>query len=144
MLSSLEIFIFFLIYGCIGWILDVSYRSITAGRFDIGDGFPLPRWIPVSPIYAIGAFIILTVRPLFVSLPFGLEFVVVTFVLTVFEYASALISERLTGRRLWDYRGRPFNIQGRVCLPQSFAWGALSIVLVYVIHPFLLRVLFGG
>ena len=35
----------------------------------------------------------------------------------------------------WDYHGLPGNLRGRVCLPFSLAWGALSLGLVYRVHP---------
>ena len=35
----------------------------------------------------------------------------------------------------WDYGDLPGSLHGRVCLPFSLAWGVLSLVMVYGIHP---------
>lgn len=35
----------------------------------------------------------------------------------------------------WDYGDLPGSFQGRVCLSFSLVWGALSLVLVYWVHP---------
>lgn len=51
--------------------------------------------------------------------------------------------EKVLGVSFWDYRELPGNIQGRVCLPFSLIWGALSLPLVYWLHPALLPWLSG-
>jgi uncharacterized membrane protein len=38
--------------------------------------------------------------------------------------------------RFWDYSKRPFNLWGSVCLKYSLFWGLLSLLLVYVVHPY--------
>ena len=51
------------------------------------------------------------------------------------EYAAALFYQRLLGVSFWDYRGLPGNVQGRVCLPFSLAWGLLALPLARWLHP---------
>ena len=37
--------------------------------------------------------------------------------------------------KLWDYSDQRFNLHGRICLQNSLAFGALGLLLLYVIHP---------
>ena len=43
--------------------------------------------------------------------------------------------EALFKVRYWDYSGKPFNLNGHICLTCSLAWGAFSVLLVKVLHP---------
>ena len=47
----------------------------------------------------------------------------------------ALWYERGLGVRFWDYAGQRGNLWGRVCIPFSAAWGLLTLVLAYWLHP---------
>ena len=42
--------------------------------------------------------------------------------------------EKILHVKYWDYTYEPFNINGYICLGCSLMWGALSILLVKVIH----------
>ena len=45
--------------------------------------------------------------------------------------------EKLFHARWWDYSKRKFNIGGRVCLIGAVVFGAFSVVLILVLHPFI-------
>ena len=45
--------------------------------------------------------------------------------------------EKLFHARWWDYSKRKFNIGGRVCLIGAIVFGAFSVVLILVLHPFI-------
>ena len=44
--------------------------------------------------------------------------------------------EKLFKTRWWNYSDKPFNINGRICLSNSFLFGFLGVLLVYFINPF--------
>ena len=74
--------------------------------------------------------------------PWGVAGVYLLFLLggltaTAAEYLAALYHQKALGVSFWSYEGLPGNIQGRVCLPFSLAWGVLSLGLVYWLHPLL-------
>ena len=50
--------------------------------------------------------------------------------------------EKLFNLRWWDYSKEKFNINGRVCLKNSIAFGILGVLVVKFITPFLLIFLF--
>lgn len=52
------------------------------------------------------------------------------------EYLTSWLMEKLFHARWWDYSKRKFNIGGRVCLIGAVVFGAFSVVLVLVLHPF--------
>ena len=60
---------------------------------------------------------------------------------TIIEYVGHLLLDRLFHVRLWDYSGRRFNLQGRVCLENSLGFGMLALLVIYVVHPLIARVL---
>ena len=45
--------------------------------------------------------------------------------------------EKLFHARWWDYSKRKCNIGGRVCLIGAVVFGAFSVVLILVLHPFI-------
>ena len=58
---------------------------------------------------------------------------------TVFEYIVSLLLEMLFGLRWWDYTNDFLNIQGRVSLPYSLFWGAIGLILLEKLHPYIQR-----
>lgn len=120
------------LYSFLGFLLEVAFARATGGRPERKCLLVLP----LCPVYGLGACLILLL-PRRVQ-----DFVPALFLLggaaaTAAEYAAAVFYEKVLGVSFWDYRGLPGNLQGRVCLPFSAAWGALSLVLVHWIHPLL-------
>jgi uncharacterized membrane protein len=123
--------ILFAIYAFIGWLIESIYRSMTQRR-PINAGF---LFGPFVPIYGFGAgFIVLMDYALrtWHILP---KLAMYGVVLTVVEYAVAVLFETVFRLKLWDYSGNRFNFQGRVCLLFSGFWAALALVFVQFIHP---------
>ena len=89
---------------------------------------------PYCPIYGTGAVLVLLVLGR-IQNPVLLFFAgaVVTCSL---EYLTSWLMEKLFHARWWDYSKRKFNIGGRVCLIGAVVFGAFSVVLVLVLHPF--------
>ena len=54
---------------------------------------------------------------------------------TTVELLMDIVYRDLLGVQIWDYSNQPLNLDGRICLPFSLAWGLLSILLVKYIHP---------
>lgn len=47
--------------------------------------------------------------------------------------------EKIFKLRWWDYSKHKFNIQGRVCLLNSTLFATLCVILVYLIHPLIVK-----
>ncbi len=89
--------------------------------------------LPLCPVYGLGAVGIL-VLPAFIRTSLLLV-PAAALVATAAEYLMSVFYQRAWGVAFWDYRGLPLNLQGRVCLLFSAAWGVLSLVVIYVIQP---------
>jgi uncharacterized membrane protein len=127
----------FFIYSLIGVIIEIVFGLIVDQRINaVIYGFLL---LPIMPIYAFGAAFVLFLRRYLrnpVTFFFG-SILVITF----FEFVSHWLFQVLLGIQFWDYSNKPFNIEGRVSLDSSIGFGVAAVLLVYAIHPWLLRLL---
>ena len=123
-------FLWLMIYSIIGWVYESTICSIGHRKL-INSGFLNG---PYCPIYGTGAVLVLLVLGR-IQNPVLLFFAgaVVTCSL---EYLTSWLMEKLFHARWWDYSKRKFNIGGRVCLIGAVVFGAFSVVLVLVLHPF--------
>lgn len=122
----------FVVYSFAGFLLEVAYARLTGGRADRKGLLVLP----LCPVYGAGACLILALTAPIRAHPPAV-FALGALAATAAEYLAALWHEKALGVSFWDYEGLPGNIQGKVCLPFSLAWGALSLGLVYRVHPLL-------
>ena len=88
---------------------------------------------PLLPIYGSGAIVIL-----FLTLPVRNNLYLIFFIgmigATVLEYVTGAAMEKLFHVRYWDYTGKPFNLNGYICLFCSVGWGLFSVALVGFAH----------
>ena len=126
----------FTLYSFLGFLLELAYALATGGHLNR----KCLRVLPLCPVYGIGACLILSLSGPVRAYP-PVLFLLGTLTATAVEYLAAVFYERVLGVSFWDYMDLPGNFQGRVCLPFSLAWGALSLVLVYCVHPLLLPLL---
>ena len=120
-----------LLYGFIGWFLDSAVRFIRYGAWINGTYLEIP-W---SPMYALGALIILFVFRFIKERHILIQFAVYAVVVPLYEYLGGIVSIWIAGRRLWDYTDLPFDIGGHTTALHTVAWAALAIMLVHFIHP---------
>lgn len=128
--------LYFTLYSVMGWVCEVIYCSVPAKKF-INRGFLAG---PYCPIYGFGALIILfLLRPFTENLPLLFLFAVIATILL--EYVTSWGMEKLFGIRWWDYSDKKLNLDGRICLENSLMFGALGVVLTYLVHPFALQLI---
>lgn len=122
----------FIAYSFAGFLLETAFALLTGG--------PPHRKgllvLPLCPVYGAGACLILAVTAPVRAHPPAV-FLLGALAATAVEYLTALYHEKALGVSFWSYDGLPGSLQGRVCLPFSLAWGALSLGLVYQLHPLL-------
>lgn len=129
MLTLCRIFIWFMLYSFIGWVYESIFCSISERRL-VNRGFLNG---PYCPIYGAGAILVIAVLS-WVNNPVLLF--VLSMVLTgVIEYLTSYVMERIFNARWWDYSDWKFNLNGRICLVGLMAFGTMSLLLRYVIHP---------
>jgi len=135
LLNAATLFLYLVSYSFIGWVYESALCSYLEKRF-VNRGFLNG---PVCPVYGFGAVLVIAVFG-------GTRNVALLFfggmLLTCsLEFLTSLILEKLFHAKWWDYSQYRFNIQGRVCLQGALVFGALSVLIVLFIHPFILKVL---
>ena len=124
-------FLWLMIYSVIGWIYESTICSIGQRKL-INRGFLNG---PYCPIYGTGAVLVLLVLGR-IQNPVLLFFAGAVLTCSL-EYLTSWLMEKLFHARWWDYSKRKFNIGGRVCLIGAVVFGAFSVVLILVLHPFI-------
>ena len=120
---------FFFFYCFIGWIIESVYVSLLERRF-VNRGFMRG---PCLPLYGFGALTILFACSPFREDP-ALVFLVGMVACSALEYLTGFLMETLFKVKYWDYSHKFANLNGRICLSTSLAWGALSLVMLYLVQ----------
>lgn len=126
--------LYFFAYGFVGWLWESGYVSVRKHKWT-NSGFLNG---PVIPVYGFSMIAVLALIE-----PFENNLLVLYFasaiVITVIEYVTSWLMEKLFHARWWDYSKVPLNLNGRVALPISAFWGIGVVFIVKVIHPIIAR-----
>ena len=129
----LEIYLyiaFFFIYSFLGWVTEEIFAAFKYGRF-INRGFLNG---PMCPVYGVSMFILCNVLTDYSLQPVW-QFVGAIGIVTVIEYVTGALLRKITGRRFWDYRELPYNLNGYICLRYSVFWGVLAVGTLWLVQP---------
>ena len=122
--------IYFFIYSFLGWLLEVIFALFVLGTF-VKRGF---LYGPLCPIYGCGAVLLIFVLGK-TNGKKTLEFFVSMIVFSIFEYFVSYILEMAFGLRWWDYTNDFLNLNGRISIAYSIAWGFIGVIFYEKIHP---------
>lgn len=129
----------FFVYSIFGYLLETAISIITKNGFKSG-----VLSLPWTPIYGIGALIILfTSGYLFKNLHMNrvVETIIVLFVVSIvlsfFEALAGVLTEKIFGVVFWDYDNQKYHIGHYVSLEITLVWAISSLIFIYVIHPLL-------
>ena len=129
-----EIFVYgsLIFYLCsfIGYLLEVFWCYIGSKKF-VNRGFLCG---PVIPVYGVGAVLILFCLLRYYADPI-VVFVFGIIITSALEYFTSFLLEKIFHNKWWDYSNRKYNINGRICLQNSFSFGILSLLIIYVVTP---------
>ena len=129
---------FFLVYGALGFLLETVFRSLATGKVYISRGFITNGFCPLYGISGIIIIEIFTVCELSIVNPLHALIGATAgsmAVVTLFEYITGRMLDRVFHFKLWDYSGNTFNLHSYICLEFTLLWGILALLLVYFIHP---------
>ncbi|HOV25810.1 MAG TPA: hypothetical protein PK566_05560 [Pseudobacteroides sp.] len=137
-----ELLLFFAIYSFLGWVMETVFVSIKDRKL-VNRGF-LNGFF--CPIYGFGAVLILqsskwvlnAFENPFTALMINVLLAVV--LVTVLEYITGFILERIFNCKWWDYSNVALNLHGYICLKFSLLWGALTFLLIRIVHPAVLAI----
>ena len=134
-MEFLKIFIAFWFFSILGWILEVIVCSICDRKF-VNRGFLIG---PYCPIYGFGALIMMLISP-YKNHLFACFILALTLCSTL-EYFASFLMEKLFKIRWWDYSHDAFNINGRICLRNAIAFGALGVIFTRFLNPWYLSLI---
>lgn len=129
-------FLLFMIYSFFGWVMEMIVCSIYDKKV-VNRGFLIG---PYCPIYGCGCILIISLLYKYKSDPFTLVIMAIL-ICGLLEYFTSYIMEKLFKARWWDYSNKRFNINGRICLETLVAFGALALLLTYIINPFFVGII---
>lgn len=120
----------FFVYSFLGWIFEcivISYEEKTP----VNRGFIRG---PFCTIYGVGA-----LGTYFLFLPISNNKILLFFLgavlATTFEFLVAKLMVSLFGDFWWDYKNKPFNYKGVVCLESTVCWGVMTMLLFVLFQP---------
>ena len=121
--------IMFIVYSFAGWIFEVVRAATKEKRF-INKGFLNGAVCPRYGLSVVLAMILLSqIREDYIFVFFGCMLIG-----TVVEYSSAVILEKLTGSKWWDYTDSTIQFRGRVNLATILFWGIVGTACFYINH----------
>lgn len=125
-----QLILYFFFYSFLGWVMETCYCSFLEKKY-VARGF---LYGPICPIYGVGVLLMLLFfKPLAGNVV--LFYVTAVVVMSAWEYLVSWLLEVTTHARYWDYSHFKINLNGRICLPISLAWGVLSYIVIFLIHP---------
>lgn len=92
-------------------------------------------WGPFCTIYGIGAVIAYLLGLVFSKKNLVIQFFIYMFAITLLEYIASYFQQLFFGTIAWDYKNHALNINGRVSVSMSIAWGMLCIIVVKLLIP---------
>ena len=136
--DAMNFMLFFLIYGFLGFLLESVFRSLAEKNFFISRGFLTKGFCPLYGICGILIIEIFTLCELSIN-----NYLWALIGATAGSIAAVTLLEYLTGRmldrvfhyKLWDYSAYPFNLHSYICVEFSLLWGIVALLLVYFVHP---------
>lgn len=129
----LMIFYLFLLYSFLGWIHEMLFTFICTKKL-INRGFLIGPW---CPIYGICGVAITSLCDLFPG-NVVYTFFISTLLCSLIEYFISFLLEKLFHARWWDYSHLRYNLNGRICILYSLAFGAMAVVLNFLKTSFVL------
>lgn len=123
------LFIMFWLFSFCGWLVEEIACSIGERRL-VNRGFLIG---PYCPLYGCGVLIMLLISKISDNL--FVTFILAMVLCSILEYVTSFIMESLFQVRWWDYSDDPFNLNGRVCLRNSIAFGGLGVIFLKFLKP---------
>ena len=130
-----KLYLLFWIFAICGWIIEMIYCAIIDKKI-VNRGFFIG---PYCPIYGFGGVSMLLFLP-YKDNPL-ICFVLSMVTCTVIEYFASFLMEKMFKVRWWDYSNDSFNVNGRVCLQNALAFGALGVLVTRYVYPFFENIL---
>lgn len=132
----LNIILCFFIYSFCGWVIETIYMSIYHGHL-VNRGFLMG---PLCGVYGIGTIIVVYFLCCFKFQP-KLLFLYSSILISILELVVGVLLEKLLNQKLWDYSDNFADFMGYICVRNSIIWGFLALLVVYLVHPIISKII---
>lgn len=124
---------YFLLYSCFGWLLENTYSWV------LGEGFRKRNFLqgPYKPMYGVAPVLLLVLTGPYSHLWWKVLLCLV--IPSLVEYGSGALLKGFFHVTYWDYSGFRYQLHGLICLPFSLCWLVLCLVMLYGIHPLVVK-----
>ena len=133
-----RVFYEFLLFSFLGLLFETLFVFLVHGDWTVRG--TLGYGLPIIHIYGLGVLAVVYLAGR-IKERHMLFFVAAMGVMTLVELAGSYLEERLLGYFSWNYYYLPFNFEGRICLPVSLAWGGMSFLIAFYLHPWAVRLI---
>ncbi len=117
----------FLIYGALGWCLEVLFTGVSAVVFKRDRAATGKTYLWMFPIYGATALLLERLHDA-MSAPLPVRALVYVLVIYLAELSAGWTLRRLLGRCPWDYTGRGLNFRGLIRLDYAPAWLLVALL----------------
>lgn len=138
-LTPYDICTFFIVYSFIGWVIEVVFHVVVAGKI-INRGFLNG---PVCPVYGFGMISVLLIYNLVGSSNTMVVFIEGVVFTTLIELVAGFILDKFFHARWWDYSSMPMNLNGYICVGFSIIWGLAVVFVIKIAHVFVYSITSG-
>lgn len=123
---------FFIIGAFAGWLLECVFKFVTKNY----DKTPGILNTPFCILYGLGT-VVLSVLINKITQNIYFLFILSMIVLTIMEYITFILLNKIYNIQLWDYSNMALNLNEKVCLEFAVIWGLLGAVYIKYILPIL-------
>lgn len=136
-IKSWELFYLFL-FGCVfGWIFEGLWTLLKKGLIINHSAMVIG---PINLIYGIGCVMLVLLLKNFRKS--HIKTFIISFVSgSVLEYVASVFMEKTSGFVAWDYSSKFLNINGRISLFYSLAWGFVGVLFINFIYPKVIKLI---
>lgn len=130
--SVWKVFWMFFIGGVLGVMAERIWCMVRYGFYEPRVG---SIYTPFNPVYGVAAAVLTLTLYGLRNRGKVFSFLGGAIVGSVVEYICSYVQEMVFGSASWDYSGRPFNLNGRICLLYSVYWGVLGMLFIKEFYP---------
>ncbi len=132
-----HLFLLFLIYSFIGWFCEEIWVGVRTKKFE----YRGMLYGPICPIYGFGA--ILIIYGVYPWRETWVRLFLASMILTsILEYFTHWALEKIFHAKWWDYSKSFMNLNGRICLVNSCAFGIGGLALEHFLHPLMMKIVY--
>ncbi len=129
--AFVQLVLFFTVFAVVGYFIEVLLCSLEQKKMT-NRGF---LFGPCLPIYGFGGLLMMFLTRNVIDNVF-LTFLISMTTGAVIEYTSSFLLEKIFHVRWWDYSlTDKFNLNGRICLRNTLAFGIGGCIMIYFALP---------